>query len=68
MANIDRTVPAPQAAASLTPSQLLLQAVLRTAAELELNRTALARVLGKHRSMLIRAKSMPWVRRSERWI
>jgi hypothetical protein len=48
--------------------QLLLQAVLRAAAELELNRTPLARVLGKDRSTLNRTKSMPWARRSERWI
>jgi hypothetical protein len=39
----------PQAAAPLSDGQLLLQAVLRAAAELELSRTALARVLGKDR-------------------
>lgn len=66
MADIDRAVPAPQAADSLSDGQLLLQAVLRAAAELELNRTALARVLGKDRSTLNRTKSMPWARRSER--
>ena len=37
---------------------MLLQAVLRTAAELELNRTALARVLGKDRSTLNRAQGI----------
>ena len=50
--------PAPQVAAPLTDGQLVLQAVFRAADELELSRTALARVLGKDRSTLNRAKSM----------
>jgi hypothetical protein len=45
MAVVDRAAPVPQAAAPLSDDQLLLQAVLRAAAELELSRTALARVL-----------------------
>ena len=43
---------------SLSDGQLLLQAVLRAAAELELNRTALARVLGNDRSTLNRAQGI----------
>jgi hypothetical protein len=58
MAVVDRAPPVPQAAAPLSDGQLLLQAVLRAAAELELNRTALARVLGKDRSTLNRAKGI----------
>jgi hypothetical protein len=51
--------PVPQTAAPLSDGKLLLlQAVLRTAAELELSRTALARVLGKDRSTLNRAKGI----------
>lgn len=50
--------PAPQVAAPLTDGELLLQAVFRAADELELSRTALARVLGKDRSTLNRAKGM----------
>ena len=58
MAVVDRAPPASPAAASLTDGQLLLQAVVRTAAELEMNRTTLARVLGKDRSTLNRAKGI----------
>jgi hypothetical protein len=54
MSVVDRAPPAPQVPASLSDSQLLLQAVLRAADELELSRTALARVLGKDRSTLAR--------------
>ena len=50
--------PAAPAAASLTDGQLLLQAVLRAAEELELSRAALARLLGKDRSTLNRAKGI----------
>jgi hypothetical protein len=55
MSVFDRAPPAPQAPTSLSDAQLLLQAVLRAADELELSRTALARVLGKDRSTLTRA-------------
>lgn len=55
MSVVDRSPPAPQVPASFSDSQLLLQAVLRLADELELSRTALARVLGKDRSTLTRA-------------
>ena len=55
MSVVDRAPPAPQVPASLSDAQLLLQAVLRAADELELSRTALARVLGKDRSTLTRA-------------
>lgn len=48
----------PQVAAPLTDGELLLQAVFRAADELELSRTALARVLGKDRSTLNRAKGI----------
>ena len=48
----------PSSTAPLSDGQLLLQAVLRAAAELELSRTALARVLGKDRSTLNRAKGI----------
>jgi hypothetical protein len=54
MSVFDRAPPAPQAPTSLSDAQLLLQAVLRAADELELSRTALARVLGKDRSTLTR--------------
>jgi hypothetical protein len=55
MSVVDRAPPAPQVQASLSDSQLLLQAVLRAADELERSRTALAKVLGKDRSTLTRA-------------
>jgi hypothetical protein len=41
MAVVDLAAPVPQTAAPLSDDQLLLQAVLRAAAELELSRTAL---------------------------
>ena len=50
--------PAPPGEASLTDAQLLQQAVLRAAEELDLSRTDLARVLGKDRSTLTCAKGM----------
>ena len=49
--------PAPQVA-GLSDGELVLQAVLRAADELELSRAALARVLGKDRSTLNRAKGI----------
>jgi hypothetical protein len=58
MAVVDLVPPAAPAAASLTDGQLLLQAVLRAADELELSRAALARLLGKDRSTLNRSKGI----------
>ena len=58
MAVVDLVPPATPAAASLTDSQLLLQAVMRAADELELSRAALARLLGKDRSTLNRSKGI----------
>ncbi len=58
MAVVDRAPPAASAAAAPTDSQLVLQAVLRAADELDLSRAALARVLGKDRSTLTRAKGL----------
>lgn len=58
MAVVDRAHPASSAAAALTDSQLVLQAVVRAADELELSRTALAKVLGKDRSTLTRANGI----------
>ena len=58
MSLVDRVPPAPPGEASLTDAQLLQQAVLRAAEELDLSRTDLARVLGKDRSTLTRAKGM----------
>ncbi|APD47021.1 MULTISPECIES: MbcA/ParS/Xre antitoxin family protein [unclassified Synechococcus] len=55
---VDRAPPAPPVAASLSDAQLLQQAVLRTADQLDLSRTDLARVLGKDRSTLTRAKGI----------
>ncbi len=55
MSVVDRAPLAPRVPASLSDAQLLLQAVLRAADELELSRTALGRVLGKDRSTLTRA-------------
>ena len=43
---------------AVVDSELLLQAVLRTAVELELGRADLARVLGKDRSTLNQAKGI----------
>jgi hypothetical protein len=62
MADVDRVPPVSPGASPVAPSpsdgQLLLQAVLRAADELDLSRTALARVLGKDRSTLNRAKGI----------
>ncbi len=55
MSVVDRAPQVPQVPASLSDAQLLLQAVLRAADELDLSRTSLARVLGKDRSTLTRA-------------
>ncbi len=44
--------------APLTDAQLLLRAVLRASDELELSRTALARVLGRDRSLFGRGKGI----------
>ncbi|MFN6134397.1 MAG: antitoxin Xre/MbcA/ParS toxin-binding domain-containing protein [Synechococcaceae cyanobacterium] len=58
MATVADSLAVPQVAAPLTDGELVLQAVFRAADELELSRTALARVLGKDRSTLNRAKGM----------
>jgi hypothetical protein len=58
MAVVADSPSAPQVAAPLRDGELVLQAVLRAADELELSRTALARVLGKDRSTLNRAKGI----------
>lgn len=57
MAFAAHSPPAPQVA-GLSDGELVLQAVFRAADELELSRTALARVLGKDRSTLNRAKGI----------
>ena len=58
MAVVDRAAPVSAQSAPLSDDQLLLQAVLRTADELDLSRTALAKVLGRDRSMFARAKGI----------
>jgi hypothetical protein len=58
MAIVADSPSAPQVAAPLTDGELVLQAVFRAADELELSRAALARVLGKDRSTLNRAKGI----------
>ncbi|MEB3316575.1 MAG: MbcA/ParS/Xre antitoxin family protein [Cyanobacteriota bacterium] len=58
MAVVEHVSPIAPASALVGDSELLLQAVLRAANELDLNRTALARVLGKDRSTLNRAKGI----------
>lgn len=58
MAVVADSPSAPQVAAPLGDGELVLQAVLRAADALELSRTALARVLGKDRSTLTRAKGI----------
>lgn len=58
MAVVDRAPPVSPGAASLSDAQLLQQAVLRAAEELDLSRAALARVLGKDRSTLTRTKGI----------
>jgi hypothetical protein len=55
---MDRSPPVEAPAASLTDAQLLLRAVLRASDELELSRTALARVLGRDRSLFSRGKGI----------
>jgi hypothetical protein len=58
MAFVAGSPPAPPVALPLSDGELVLQAVLRAADELELSRAALARVLGKDRSTLNRAKGI----------
>jgi hypothetical protein len=58
MAVVDRAPPVSADEASLSDAQLLQQAVSRAADELQLSRAALARVLGKDRSTLTRAKGI----------
>ena len=59
MGRVAGSLPASEsAAASLSDGELLLQAVLRAADQLELSRTALAQVLGKDRSTLNRSKGL----------
>jgi len=58
MAVVDRAPPVSADAASLSDAQLLLQAVTRAADELQLSRADLARVLGKDRTTLTRAKGI----------
>lgn len=55
---VDRSPPVAASADPLTDAQLLLQAVLRAAAELDLSRSALARVLGRDRSLFARGKGI----------
>jgi hypothetical protein len=55
---MDRSPPVEAPAAPLTDALLLLQAVLRASDELELSRTALARVLGRDRSLFSRGKGI----------
>jgi hypothetical protein len=58
MAVVDRSPPVSADAASLSDAQLLLQAVSLAADELQLSRADLARVLGKDRTTLTRAKGI----------
>jgi hypothetical protein len=55
---VDRAPPVQAPAPPLTDARLLLQAVLRASDELELSRTALARVLGRDRSLFARGKGI----------
>jgi len=55
---VDRSPPVEAPAAPLTDGQLLLRAVMRASEELELSRTALARVLGRDRSLFSRGKGI----------
>jgi hypothetical protein len=55
---VDRSPPVAASADPVTDSQLLLQAVVRAAEELDLSRTALARVLGRDRSLFGRGKGI----------
>ena len=58
LAVVDCVSPASSGSASLADGELVLHAVLRAAVELELGRADLARVLGKDRSTLSRAKGI----------
>jgi hypothetical protein len=58
MAVVDRAPPATPSEGVVSDNELLLQAVSRAADELNLSRTGLARVLGKDRSTLTRAKGI----------
>lgn len=58
MAVVDRAPPATPSEGDVGDNELLLQAVSRAADELNLSRTALARVLGKDRTTLTRAKGI----------
>jgi hypothetical protein len=58
MAVLDRAPPATPSEGDVGDNELLLQAVSRAADELNLSRTALARVLGKDRTTLTRAKGI----------
>ena len=58
MAVIDRAPPGAPSEEAVSDNELLLQAVSRAADQLNLSRTALARVLGKDRTTLTRAKGI----------
>ena len=58
MAVVDRAPPATPSEGAVSDNELLLQAVSRAADELNLSRTGLARVLGKDRTTLTRAKGI----------
>jgi hypothetical protein len=58
MAVVDRAPPATPSEGVVSDNELLLQAVSRAADELNLSRTGLARVLGKDRTTLTRAKGI----------
>jgi len=58
MAVVDRAPPATPSEEAVSDNELLLQAVSRAADELNLSRTGLARVLGKDRTTLTRAKGI----------
>jgi hypothetical protein len=58
MAVVDRAPPATPSEGDVGDNELLLQAVSRAADELNLSRTALARVLGKDRTTPTRAKGI----------
>ena len=58
MAVVDRAPPATPSEGDVGDNELLLQAVSRAADELNLSRTGLARVLGKDRTTLTRAKGI----------
>jgi len=58
MAVVDRAPPATPSEGAVGDNELLLQAVSRAADEQNLSRTGLARVLGKDRTTLTRAKGI----------